>query len=165
MAIMEKDLKNGQLKAQAARDVAEQVSQLLDFLSTQQEKLAKLDNMMEIIKRTEEKPLSGPRRQLVVEKVPYLDLAKALYLINENRDRNRRITWRNVEDSKQLVFAYLRRAEMDGINIEKSTEMQAIPTYRRVFQYVVYNIGPWKEIIEEFRNQESDKPAEFELVH
>ncbi len=116
--------------------IADEVDKLLRFISIQNERLERLDKVLESLTST--------------RTVEHLDLPKALRIIEMNRDENKRITWRH-SDPKVLVFAYLRKAEADGLNIERTTEMQSTPTYRRVFQYVVYNIGPWKEIVEEYR--------------
>lgn len=80
------------------------------------------------------------------------DLSQAIHLIESNRDLRGRITWSKMENPKDLIFAYLRKAESEGVNIDHTMEVQEIPQYRRVFQYVVYNIGSWKDIVSEYRS-------------
>jgi hypothetical protein len=92
------------------------------------------------------KTLLRPRRPK-----PNLQLNTALHLIRNNIDRNGRITWRKVNDPKQLIFAYLCKAESEGIDIASTMTIQDLPEYRRAFQYVAYKIGSWKDIISEYR--------------
>jgi hypothetical protein len=146
MAVQEKSLRDGFMKERVEVSMADGVNELMKFIVSQNEKLEKLDRVLESLTRT-----TPTRKKNVVVELPYMDLAKALHLIEKNRDENRRITWSQASDAKALIFAYLRKAEADGINIERTMEMQEIPVYRRVFQYVVYNLGPWKDIIKEYR--------------
>lgn len=81
------------------------------------------------------------------------ELERALKLINDSIDIKGRIAWRKLENPKELIFAYIRKAESEGLNIDSTMDMQRIPEYRRAFQYVVYNLGSWKEIVEEYRNE------------
>jgi hypothetical protein len=125
------------------------VDRILQYVQEQDQKIEKLlSNLYELP--------ATPRgsRNVKVRRhtpTPQQELAKALHLIENNRDHNGRITWRKVSDPKKLIFAYLRKAESEGIDIEKTMEVQEIPTYRRVFQYIVYNLGSWKDVVEEYK--------------
>jgi hypothetical protein len=126
------------------------------ILSIVDENSSKIEKLVNELGNTQQSPKIIPSRNVKVrirnsQPAGYQELAKAFYLIESHRDHNGRITWRNVEDPKQLIFAYMRKAEAEGINIDKTMEVQDIPQYRRVFQYVVYNIGSWADIVAEYR--------------
>ena len=92
-----------------------------------------------------------------------LSLAKAFSLIEKYRSSQGRILWSQAPKPKKLVFAYLQKAELEKLDIDSTMVMQSIPEYRRVFQYVVYHIGPWREIVEEYR-QTHGEPKKQEAV-
>lgn len=126
------------------------MDRILRTVEEQDEKIERLLNDLHTTPRTTGRSLRNVKVRRV-EPSPYQELAKALYLIEKHRDHNGRITWRHVDDPKALVFAYLRKAEAEGIDIDKTMQVQTIPTYRRVFQYVVYNLGSWKDLVDEYR--------------
>jgi hypothetical protein len=125
---------------------------LLNTVAEQDQKIEKLlsDLGKDIV------PSRRMSRNVKVRKnapTPYQELAKAFYLIEKHRDHLGRITWRSVEDPKELVFAYMRKAEAEGININNTMQVQQIPQYRRVFQYVAYNIGAWADVVTEYHTR------------
>jgi hypothetical protein len=99
-------------------------------------------------------PVTAVRKKGAQKNV--LTLAKAFSLIEKYRSSQGRILWSQAPKPKKLVFAYLQKAELEKLDIESTMVMQSIPEYRRVFQYVVYHIGPWREIVEEYKSERED---------
>ena len=89
-----------------------------------------------------------------------LSLARAFNMIEKYRSERGRILWSQAPNPKKLVFAYLRKAELEKLDITSTMVMQSIPEYRRVFQYVVYHIGSWKEIVAEYTEQQRNEERE-----
>jgi ribosome biogenesis GTPase A len=121
------------------------VDKLLSYIHEQDRKIDKLTDLIDMLNKADKAPRAVRRTEAWKQ------------IIEDNKDRRGRITWKNVEDSRQIVFAYLKKAEREGVNIDRTTDLQTIPEYRRVFQHVVYNIGSWKEIIQEYRQQGETK--------
>lgn len=111
-------------------------------------KVQKASKVVKQSKATKAKALEQP--ETIINTVD--ELEQATRLIDSYIDEKGRIPWRKVEDPKALVFAYMRKAESEGLNIESTMDMQSQPQYRRVFQYVAYNIGKWKHIVEEYKD-------------
>lgn len=97
------------------------------------------------------------RKKKTVKRNSAISLARAFNMIEKYKSERGRILWSQAPNPNKLVFAYLRKAELENIDIESTMAMQAVPEYRRVFQYVVYHIGSWKEIIAEYREQQQQE--------
>lgn len=107
----------------------------------------------QMIEQLVERVNNGSRPQVIALRKQDVEYSKAMRLIRENKDKSGRIAWRKVDDPMELVFAYIMKMERDGVNIHKTTQLQEVPEYRRVFQYVAYNVGSWKNVIEEYENR------------
>lgn len=159
------------------------IDQILNIVAEQDDQIKSLNNVMkEMMKsketlvhsvqetahevaqpavvREEEKALvTRTNRKAVKKDRNLLTLGKAFNLIEKYKSEHGRILWSQAPNPKKLVFAYMKKAELQGLDITSTMAMQSIPEYRRVFQYVVYNIGAWKDIVSEYQESQAEEVA------